>query len=224
MTYYDRAEWGARPPHRGPGPLSRDRVEGLAFHWPAMKSPLRTVEAVKAGLRGWQNYHMDDRGYSDLAYQVAIDQAGNEYEIRGLRTQSGANGDTDVNERFGAVLLVLAPAEEPSKAMTATVRKIVTRHRRLFPNSRRLVGHSEIRPEPTACPGPAAMVALRAGEFEPSTATPEPRPWTQGPNVDDAKAALRKARRETDGKARKRKVSAVLERIRATLPRWRRRS
>lgn len=168
MTTYPRAAWGARPSRGGPGPLTPSRVEGIALHWPAMSSPLRTVDAVKAALRNWQSYHMDDQGWSDIGYQVAVDQAGNRYELRGLAIQSGANGGTDVNERFGACLLVLAPGEEPTAEMVTEVRRVVADHRRLFPKSHRIVGHGDIRPEPTTCPGPAVSRGIRAGVFEPA--------------------------------------------------------
>lgn len=71
---------------------------------------------------------------------------GNTYRLRGLRTQSGANGDTDVNERYGAVLLVLAIGEEPTDAMIAATRRVVAKHRRLFKRSRQVVGHGQIFP------------------------------------------------------------------------------
>jgi hypothetical protein len=113
---------------------------------------------------------MDGRGWSDIAYQEAVDQAGDYWILRGLGTRSAANGDTDVNTRFGALLLILAPGEKPSPAMIRTVRKRVAAHRRRFPRSRRLVGHGEIRPEPTACPGPAAQRLIESGAFEPREA------------------------------------------------------
>lgn len=173
MTTYSRADWGARAARSGPGPLTADQVEGIALHWPAMADPLGSVAAVKTALRGWQNYHMDGQGWSDIGYQVAVDQAGNRYELRGLQTQSGANGGTDVNERFGAALLILAPGEEPTTAMLAEVRRVIADHRRLFPQSTRVVGHSDIRPEPTACPGPAVSRGIRAGVFNPTTESEE---------------------------------------------------
>lgn len=188
MTIYSRAEWGARPAHGGPGPLDPNRVVGLAFHWPAMSKPLRGRAAVVVALRGWQAYHMDGQGWSDIAYQVAVDQDGNEYELRGLRTQSGANGSDDVNERYGAILLILAPGEKPSPEMIGQVRNIVTRHREFFPNSRALVGHGDIRPGGTECPGPAVRAALKGRVFEPSM------PYTRGEAVDHALRDLRGAK------------------------------
>lgn len=172
MTTFTRADWDARPARPGPGPLAARDVIGLAFHWPAMSKPVRGRAAVAAALRGWQKYHMDDRGWSDIAYQVAADQDGNRWLLRGLDTQSAANGDQDVNDDFGAVLLILAPGEEPSSKMIRQVRSIVADHRQLFPRSDVLVGHNEIRAEGTACPGAIVQRHLELGTFEPQ---PEPR-------------------------------------------------
>ena len=197
MARYTRAQWGARASRGGPGNLTPSRVEGIALHWPAMSAPLRSVAAVKAALRNWQAYHMDTHGWSDIGYQVAVDQQGNRYELRGLAVQSGANGGTDVNERFGAVLLILAPNEEPSAAMLAEVRNVIADHRALFPKSRRIVGHSDIRPEPTACPGPAVSRGIRAGVFEPvpplskEDDMPDPRDFLNEPlNVHEPKGRI----------------------------------
>lgn len=173
VEYLPRSAWNARPANPGPGALVPDRVDGLAFHWPGTTShtPITSQAAVASALRGWQNDHIDSRGWSDIAYQVAIDQAGRAWTLRGLVTQSGANGDRDVNERFGAVLLVLVQGEEPTDAMKATARAVVDDFRRLYPHGTKIVGHRDVRPEPTDCPGPAAYAALKAGDFTPGTQT-----------------------------------------------------
>lgn len=164
---FPRRLWGARKRRRHPGTLDPRQVVGIALHWPGMSKPLRTTTEVKAALRGWQNYHMDTNGWSDIAYQVAFDQAGHVYRLRGLRHRSAANGNTDLNLRYGAFLLILAPGEQPSEQMQKRVRKWVRKHRRRFPNSTRIVGHGTIRPGGTACPGPAVNAAINAGRFEP---------------------------------------------------------
>lgn len=171
MTRYSREDWRARPATGGPGPLNPADVVGIALHWPAMGGPLKNVEDVKAGLRAWQTYHMDTQGWSDIAYQEAVDQQGNVYALRGLRTQPGANGNEDLNERFGALLLVVGPGEEPSQALIKAVRRRIARHRDLFPKSRRIVGHGEIRPGGTACPGPKVQALIGQGIFNPDRKT-----------------------------------------------------
>lgn len=164
-----RGAWNARPRRHHPGSLDAADVRGLAFHWPGTQSsrPLSKA-AVPRALRSWQSFHMDGRGWSDIAYQAAVDQWGRVWELRGLANRSAANGGTDVNGTYGAVLLVLVQNEEPTAEMVAAVRRVVAEHRRLFPKSRQLVGHGDIRPGGwTDCPGPAVRRRLRLEDFEP---------------------------------------------------------
>jgi hypothetical protein len=168
MTRYSRTDWRARAVPPGVA-LDRDQVEGIALHWPATETRYQTPAGVMAALRAWQAYHIDGHGWRDIAYQEAIDQDGNSYVLRGLRYRSAANGNQDVNERFGALLLVLAIGEHPSAAMIATTTRRIARHRSLFPSSRRIVGHMDVRPEPTSCPGAIVEAMIRAGRFTPET-------------------------------------------------------
>ena len=162
--WFSRAAWGARK-HRGRTKLRKLEVIGLALHWPGMSKPLSSPTAVRAALRSWQAYHMDSNGWSDIAYQAAIDQWGNRYRLRGKAYKSGANGNDTLNRRYGALLLILAPGEQPSAKMLKAVRKYHKGHRKLYPNSTKLVGHGAIRPGGTACPGPAVQALLKAGKL-----------------------------------------------------------
>jgi len=173
VTYLPRSAWGARAPKSGPGSLTIDRVEGIAVHWPGTSSskPIGR-DFVASALRGWQDYHMDVRGWSDIAYQVAVDQWGRAWTLRGLRTQSGANGNTDVNERYGAILLVLVTGEQPTDAMKVTVREVVADFRGIYPNGTAIRPHSAVRPSSTDCPGDAARAAITRGDFTPLAPIP----------------------------------------------------
>jgi hypothetical protein len=207
MTYYSRSDWGARHANGGPGKLSPVKVEGIALHWPAMSRPLRDFASVAAALRGWQNYHMDDLGWSDIGYQEAIDQNGNVYELRGILTQSGANGNQDVNQRFGALLLILAPGEKPSPAMLGAVQGRIKTMRFRYPRAKRIVGHNEVRPEATACPGPITQDLIKAGAFEPR----RPAEKTRGVMVDRALNAVSRAYRRAEKKGRSRRARVLNE-------------
>lgn len=183
-----RAAWGARPPGPGPGPMDPARVQGVALHWPGMDRPINAdgvvgLGRVVAALRSWQNLHMDDNGWSDIAYQEAIDQAGRVYTLRGFGTKSGANGDSDVNARYGAILLVVGPGERPSRAMVRATRSRVAAFRRRYPNGRHVTTHGRIRPGGTACPGPVVSEMAAAGAFA-------PRVWTRGVLIDRAIRSL----------------------------------
>lgn len=167
MTRYRRIQIGLRPVS-GLTRLDPNDVEGIVLHWPALSKPIRGIEKVKAALRGWQDYHQETQGWADIAYQEAIDQDGNSYVLRGLRYRSAANGDRDLNETLGSLLLIVAPGEALTPALLDTTRRRIARHRVLYPRSTRIVGHSAVRPEPTACPGPIVTKAIAEGRFTPT--------------------------------------------------------
>lgn len=212
MARISRAQWGARPATLAE-PLDGTQVDGLAFHWPGWKSgsdAIRGVVAVSAALRSWQRMHMVVSGNRDIAYQVAVDQDGNRYELRGLDGQSAANGDEDVNRRFGAVLLVLAPGEIPSEAMIREVQNVVRDHRALFPKSIQILGHQDVRPEPTACPGAIVMRLIGEGAFEPG---PTPRELLRA----DLNEAMVPVKRALEKVARRPRLRFQLERAREAI-------
>lgn len=168
--HFNRDEIGLRPA-RGKTPLSADQVNGIALHHHG-GSKLGNVERCKSALRAFQAQHMapgglgTETGASDIAYQEAIDQAGNVYHLRGLRWRSGANGAADVNEEYGAILLLLGNGETPSEAMIAATRRRIARHRDIFPGSRLIVPHSAIRPGATDCPGDKIRALIEDDAFE----------------------------------------------------------
>lgn len=165
---FTRKDWKARPP-RARYRMDPADVEGVALHWPAMgTTKLNTPPAVMGALRSWQDYHMDSQGWSDIAYQIAVDQDGNWYQLRGLRHRSGANGDDDVNRRFGAFLLVVGEREAPSAAMIATVRARIARFQHIYTGANKILGHMDVRPDPTACPGPAVEKLILEGKLTPN--------------------------------------------------------
>lgn len=173
MTYFHRRDWNARNP-RSSTPLTPSQVQGVGFHWPAMSRPLDNVADVKAALRSWQDFHMDQKGWNDIAYQEAFDQQGNVYQLRGLRNRSAANGDGDVNATHGAFLLVLAPGEDLSDQMIASVRRRLVQHRGLYGADNRVLPHSALRRDGTECPGDKVRAAIERGVFAPQDIDPDP--------------------------------------------------
>lgn len=167
MDRITRAEWGARKANPGPGRLQPSQVRGMALHWPGMGAPLHDRSGVAEALRGWQADHMDNpaKRWSDIAYQVAIDQDGNRWDLRGLATQSAANGSVQTNRAYGAVLLILGPRETPSDAMVRAVQLLHAEFLTRYPHATEVVPHSAIRPDPTDCPGDKVRALIKAGAF-----------------------------------------------------------
>lgn len=203
VDYVTRAEIGLLAPN-GSHSLVPSQVKNVAFHYPGTPNPINAVGSaglarVKSALRGWQAYHMDSRGWSDIAYCVAVDQVGRAYTLRGINIRSAANGGTQVNLEYGAILLVLGNSEAPSAAMEATSRAVVQDYRVRFsriPN--RPTWHGAIRPGGTAsdpstdCPGTRTIAAIKAGKFDAGSTpvTPPTQDWFDMATKADLKAVV----------------------------------
>jgi len=179
-TWITRAQIGLRPREGGGVSLRVTDVDGYAWHWPGMAGIIDArgdigFRRVCSALRGWQAYHMDVRGWSDIAYCWAVDQVGRKYTLRGQNIKSGANGNDDVNTRYGAGLLILGPGEQPSAAMIATVKETGGEFCARFSGARRKpYGHRDVRPGGTTCPGDEAYDDIQDGKFTPGSPTPTP--------------------------------------------------
>lgn len=159
MIVHQRSEWGARPPKQ-PGVPFDGQLGGIAVHWngPAVTS------GPAALLRADQNFHMDTRGWNDIAYNVAVDSAGEIWIARGLGVRSAANGDQTVNAKWGAVLCMIGQGQTPTAAMLAGLRDAVglfagTNH---LPNPA-VTTHHDIYAAGTECPGPDLLAFVHAG-------------------------------------------------------------
>jgi N-acetylmuramoyl-L-alanine amidase len=163
-----RLQWRARPPTSRATLLDVDQVQGVCLHWPGTGEVLRG-DAVPAALRGWQRHHMQVRGWRDIAYSFAVDQHGRIWVCRGVKARPAANGDETTNRAYLAIVCVVAQDEPVSPELVTSVRWLVRYVRKVYPHALRVVGHGEIRPGPTDCPGPAVRRLLRGGEFQPAS-------------------------------------------------------
>lgn len=110
---------------------------------------------------------MNDRDWSDIAYQIAVDQAGRAWRLRGLTNRSGANGDETANSLYGAILLIVGSGESPTTALVETTRSVVADFRASYPRGTQIQPHSAVRPDPTDCPGDTIRKLIAAGAFDP---------------------------------------------------------
>ncbi len=85
ITVIGRQGWQARPPGEGLQPHRVDRV--TVHHTAAL---LEDNADAPGHIRGHQAFHIDTRGWPDLAYHFIVDAAGNVYEGR----DSAMRGDT----------------------------------------------------------------------------------------------------------------------------------
>lgn len=105
MKFVTRAQWGARPAKsRVPGILSA----ASTIHWNGPKVTVsgNTVwdhSKCSSLVRGIQNFHMDSRGWQDVAYNFLECPHGYTFEGRGLNIVNGANGTNSGNRSSHAV-------------------------------------------------------------------------------------------------------------------------
>jgi hypothetical protein len=106
------------------------------------------------------------RGWSDIAYNYAIDQAGRVFELRGMQHRSAANGDEAVNRTHGAVLFLVGALDVPSlAAIEALTQWRRTLWLKAWPAATAVVGHHDLHA--TECPGTALSALVKAGRWNP---------------------------------------------------------
>lgn len=161
-----RANWGARPTKYTR--LDWARVRHLILHYPGELGAFGTDQAAIArAMRRWQDFHIDTRRWTDIAYNVAVDQAGRVWEGRGFDRRDGAT--SGMGGVSFSVLAILGNNEQPSDAMKAGILRVFAEANRRTPAAARSI-HSRF--VSTSCPGDALRRWGNAGF--PAPATPQP--------------------------------------------------
>lgn len=175
-----RRESGLRARHGAPSTISS---EGVTVHyggdspWPTSidrSSAVRFQESCDhercASIwRAWQAFHMDGRGWSDIAYNSGVCPHGVRFEGRGPGVRSGANGTNDGNRRSAACVYIAGgndPLTESAKDAFAD-------------EGVRLGGglrwqHGDWKS--TACAGPSLRAWKGTGFAPPGSGHPLPQP------------------------------------------------
>jgi hypothetical protein len=98
-----RDGWGARPP-KDRTPLDRSAQEGTAVHYTGADADEQADHAnCAARVRGIQSYHMDTKGWADIAYSDVVCKHGYVFMGRDLGIRTAANGTDHGNTAYHAV-------------------------------------------------------------------------------------------------------------------------
>ncbi len=163
IKYVPRSQWGARNrKYRNEGSLSRPSTG----HW---NGPTITVKGKTtwdhrfcAGIvRGIQNFHMDGRNWSDIAYNFVQCPHGYTFEGRGLDVINGANG-TNTGNRTSHAIMCLAGTNNPFPDEEKTGFRSCVRYvseRTKAPDE--CIGHRDHKS--TECPGSARYNWIHQG-------------------------------------------------------------
>ncbi len=166
MSYLSRSDWGAaQPRHRTP---MAPTPKGIALHWVGAR--IRSDRNPADVAQSIQRYHQKTKGWSDIAYQELISLDGHALEGRGFGIKSAANGGRWLNNKYGAICLLMGPGQEPSDAMIKRTRERIDAWRQRYPKATKIVGHGDLKT--TSCPGDAIIELIRNGSFDPGNPPP----------------------------------------------------
>lgn len=146
-----RKSWGARPAKpRQPQPDSS--IREFFLHHPAAPHDLSNLDTDSehdSYMRSIQDFHMDVRKWSDIAYSFAVFQDGSVYRGRGRTyvpaAQLGHNTGTI------AVLCVVGDQEAPTHQLYVSLARLKDRMDREVGRDLEVRAHSDVFP--TECPG-----------------------------------------------------------------------
>lgn len=151
-TIMSRGRWTTH--ESGAPAVKPDRITGVAIHYPGAAGTIgaESDRDTASRLDGYRRGHVNGNGWSDIAYNVAVDQRGQLWTLRGISRQSGANGTREANRTHGAILALVGNSETPTPAMIAGLQYAIRLYDVRFPGQ---VKH--VRPHryfvQTACPG-----------------------------------------------------------------------
>lgn len=103
MQLVTREAWDARPP-RSQTRLDRAAQRGTAMHYSAADADEQADhDRCASRVRGIQAFHMDGRGWADIAYSYLPCKHGYVFEGRGRGIRTAAQGTTAGNDAYHAV-------------------------------------------------------------------------------------------------------------------------
>lgn len=173
-TIHPRRDWTSRAP-KGTTALVASAVRYIAIHWPGSNGSLSPTNTA-GYLRGWQDYHMDVRGWRDIAYNEAVDQQGEAWTCRGENADGSVSG---MGGKVYSILAVLGTNDSPTEDMLVTIAARAAAALKRYPNAK-IVGHRDLKS--TECPGADVYAWLKQGmPTGTGTTTPTlPKPPTSG--------------------------------------------
>lgn len=123
---------------------------GVALHYGGPAQNLATHSDCIKRWKGWQNFHMDSRGWSDIAYTGGVCNHGFAFAGRGAGVRTAANGTNYGNTNFYAICWLGGDGEHPSLEATQAYEWWVLELRKAGAG-RRVRAHRSFKS--TSCPG-----------------------------------------------------------------------
>jgi Mannosyl-glycoprotein endo-beta-N-acetylglucosaminidase len=118
VKFVSRKQWGAKAP-KAVTKLSPTALAGVAVHWFGSPRAAKSHDGCAGLLRSVQNTHMSPGGLgakdggNDIAYNHAVCPHGHAFTLRGFGVQTGANGDSQSNRDFAAIVYMAGEGDPP---------------------------------------------------------------------------------------------------------------
>ncbi len=168
-TYLARSAWTSTT--ASGATLTGVLLRGVAVHWPGTSQDRigdPGQAAIAERLRHYRDYHMGTKGWQDIGYNLAIDQAGRVWILRSTKLAGNMVGahcasksNPDANREYVGVLLMLGDQEPLSDAMIEAFQHWYhTWFLPAWPNRRDVRGHGQVPGASTECPGPFARAIM----------------------------------------------------------------
>ena len=129
MAYYSRSSWTSAGKGGTVLKGTGRTMTTIYIHYPGSGGTIgrASVASTKSRLEGYRRQHKNVNGWADIAYNLAVDQSGNVWELRGIDRQSGANGGTASNRSGQAILVLVGNNEKPTAECVAGIKDAVRR-------------------------------------------------------------------------------------------------
>lgn len=148
LSINPRSSWSARTPT---SLIYASLDQGIVFHWNG--PPLGAYSEPSDIIYGTQGFHMNIKGWSDIAYNYAIDRFGTVHEGRGLDIRNAASGTDWSNSSLLAVELLMGDGDIFDERFKSAMIKIAKWYTITLGRVATFYGHRDI--VATDCPGNA---------------------------------------------------------------------
>lgn len=167
------------------------------MHWEGPGLPDFTHEACPSYVRGIQNYHMDAKGWADIAYTAVVCPHGFVFEGRWISNRTAANGTNLGNNMAYAICFLGGVGDEFTSAADRAMHDTAI-HLRLHGGAGPGINaHSDWKA--TQCPGDEIRRRVKSGRYSSNTGLPgTPSPPAPRPSAPSGPRTLKRGMRGED--------------------------